>query len=80
MKRPKVADMTPEQYARFSLLRFRRKSKVQIRSLSHIDSDEARLAISYHQTVVALTKPSWVTSATPDELASVLGHIWGESN
>ena len=39
-----------------------------------LDSDDAR----YFQTVIALTKPSWVLSTRLDELAAVLGHIGGE--
>jgi hypothetical protein len=53
-----------------------RRAKKRHLALSSLDSDDAR----YFQTVIALTKPSWVLSARLDELATVLGHIGGESH
>jgi hypothetical protein len=75
MKRPKVADMTPVQLARFRLLQCRRAAKRCLTS-SALD----HMTVRRCATVITLTKPSWVANASEQEAAAVLQHIGGQSH
>jgi hypothetical protein len=89
MKRPKIADMTPLEHARFTILSCRRLARRVLRRSARIRDSEAlspteRATSDRHyteaRTTNALTKPSWVARATLEELYSAMAHLSGESH
>jgi hypothetical protein len=87
VKRPKIADMTLLELARFRLMQVRRTSRRRLKLLGHVWEElppQRRAECEAHraafESYVAVTKPSWIRSAPLSELMAALRHIEGKSN
>ena len=87
MRRPKLAEMSPLEQGRWRALQIRRTTQRALDHWNAIDpsqlssEERAKLTadIAHAKTVIALTKPAWVRSASRAELLAVLSHLLGHS-
>jgi hypothetical protein len=79
MKRPKLADMNPLEEVRWRLLQCRRSARRSLRRLENINDPDTAQRVAPHvaclQTILAITKPSWVHSASFPDALHALAHI-----
>jgi hypothetical protein len=79
MKRPKLADMNPLEEVRWRLLRCRRGARRSLRRLEAIDDPNVAQRVvpdvACFQTILAITKPARVRSASFPDALHALAHI-----
>ncbi len=84
MKRPKIADMTEVERVRFRCFQMRRAAQRELKTLACV-KEPSKLAPEIladmqettvlAKTTIAALKPSWIRTASRDELFAVMKHL-----
>jgi hypothetical protein len=84
MKRPKLKDMNDLEFARFRILQARRRARRAISHLDHLPDTaytertaEIERVRDRARSIIAVTKPGWVSKAQMTQCVAVLRFIAG---